>query len=147
MLSRAPNSDHGYVGVTVTNASVLILYDSKNRILLQHRTKDAPMYPDYWGFFGGRIEEGESAEQAVRREAIEELGYQLTNPRPVMARRFVYHGNIYVMHIFIERYDGRSLTLSEGQSMGWFRASETGDLMMNDHDRSLVDEMKHILDT
>jgi 8-oxo-dGTP diphosphatase len=133
--------------MTVRNVSVLILYDHENRILLQHRTKDAPTFPDYWGFFGGTIEEGESAEQAVKREAIEELGYELTNPRPFTARRFVYRGNDHLMHVFIERYDGRPLILREGQDMGWFRASETSDLIMNEHDRSVVEEMKHIFDS
>ena len=63
------------------NVSVLILYNNESKILLQHRTKDAPTFPDYWAFFGGGIEEGESAEQAVKRESLEELGYELTGPR------------------------------------------------------------------
>ena len=42
------------------------------RFIFQRRTKDAPVNAGLLGFFGGRIEEGESADQAVRRETGEE---------------------------------------------------------------------------
>jgi 8-oxo-dGTP diphosphatase len=123
------------------NVSVLILYDNDSKILLQHRTTDAPTFPDYWAFFGGGIEEGESAEQAVKRESLEELGYELTAPRLFTAQTFFYKGNEYTKHVFVEQYNGKALTLGEGQAMGWFLAAETRDLMMNDHDRSIIDSM------
>jgi 8-oxo-dGTP diphosphatase len=56
------------------NVAVLILHDNERKILLQHRTKDAPTYPDYWAFFGGGIEPGESAEQAVSPSYSPEVG-------------------------------------------------------------------------
>jgi 8-oxo-dGTP diphosphatase len=124
------------------NVSVLILYDNDSKMLLQHRTKDAPTFPDYWAFFGGGVEEGESAEQAVKRESLEELGYELTAPRLFAAQRFVYKGSEYTKHVFVELYNGKALTLGEGQAMGWFLAAETRDLMMNDHDRSTIDAIK-----
>src|SRR5882672_6158392 len=81
------------------NVSVLILYSNERKILLQHRTKDAPTFPDYWAFFGGGVEEGESAEQAVKRESLEELGYELAGPRLFTAQKFFYKGNEYTKHV------------------------------------------------
>jgi 8-oxo-dGTP diphosphatase len=127
------------------NVSVLILFNNERKILLQHRTKDAPTFPDYWAFFGGGVEEGESAEQAVKRESLEELGYELTGPRLFTAQKFFYNGDEYTKHVFVEQYNGKGLTLGEGQGMGWFLAAETRDLMMNDHDRSVIDAIKSIL--
>jgi 8-oxo-dGTP diphosphatase len=127
------------------NVSVLILYDNDSKMLLQHRTKDAPTFPDYWAFFGGGLEGDESAEQAVKRESLEELGYELTAPRLFGTQTFVHKGITYTKHVFVERYSGKALTLGEGQAMGWFLAAETADLMMNDHDRSTIDAIKNIL--
>ena len=59
--------------------ALILLYDEQKRILLQHRSEDAPALPGYWAFFGGAIEKVESPEQSVRREAKEELGYELKN--------------------------------------------------------------------
>ncbi len=57
----------------VRRTALFVLEDEKGRLLIQHRSKDAKRRPDYWGFFGGGIEEGETPEDAVKREAKEEL--------------------------------------------------------------------------
>ena len=124
--------------------SVLILYD-ENRILLQHRTEDAPIFPSHWAFFGGGIERGESPEQAVARESLEELGYAVSAPRLLTAQRFVYDGIECTKHVFIEKYDGAALVLGEGQGMGWFLPAETRELKMVDHDRAIVEAMEKLL--
>jgi 8-oxo-dGTP diphosphatase len=125
--------------------AVVILYDNDGGMLLQHRTKDAPTFPDYWAFFGGGIEPGETAEEAVKREALEELEYRLTAPRLFQLRRLVHQENQYAVHVFVEKYNGGELVLREGQAMGWFLSDETRGLLMNDHDRLVVDSLKSLL--
>ena len=131
--------------MTAKNVSVLLLYNHEGKILLQHRTKDAPTFPDYWGFFGGAVEKDESPEQAVKREASEELGYAVAIARPLTTQPFTYRGIDHTMHAFIEPYDGSSLTLNEGQGMGWFLTSDIESLLMNDHDRLVIEAMKRFL--
>jgi 8-oxo-dGTP diphosphatase len=120
------------------NVSVVILYDGDGRILLQHRTLDAPTFPDYWAFFGGGLEAGETPEQAAEREIIEELAYTLRSPRRFTSRHFLHGDFGYTMHLFLERYDGSPLVLGEGQGMGWFLPEQTTILKMNDHDRDVI---------
>lgn len=50
--------------------AVFVLFDSKGRVLLQRKAKDSKVLPNQWAFFGGGIEEGETPEQALQREAI-----------------------------------------------------------------------------
>ena len=122
------------------NVSVLILYNADGKLLLQHRTKDAPTFPDYWAFFGGGIEEGESPKEAVMRESLEELGYALTSPVFFRTLRIIYKGNEHTIHVFSEMYKGGKLILGEGQGMGWYAPHETRELLVNDHDRLLLEQ-------
>ncbi|MBI4151104.1 NUDIX domain-containing protein [Candidatus Woesearchaeota archaeon] len=49
----------------------------EKRMLLQHRDAHPKYRPNMWGFFGGGIEQGETPEKAVIREAHEELQISL----------------------------------------------------------------------
>jgi 8-oxo-dGTP diphosphatase len=57
------------------NVSICVFYDKETKnIIIQERDKHSKMGEKY-GFWGGRIEEGESKEQALNRELKEELNY------------------------------------------------------------------------
>ena len=53
--------------------SLFALRDKDSGVLLQHRDDGAPILPNYWAFFGGGIEEGESPVDAARRKAMVEI--------------------------------------------------------------------------
>ena len=58
--------------------ALIVPYDQEH-VLLQNRKKiNKPHKVDY-GLFGGGIEEGESVEQALRREVKEELSLDIAN--------------------------------------------------------------------
>ncbi len=46
-------------------------------VLLVHRSPFARFWPDVWDLFGGHVNEGESLEKALQREAREELGIEV----------------------------------------------------------------------
>ena len=51
--------------------STAIIRDSKNQVLLIKRSKKSS-YPDYWQLVEGKIESGESPEETIKREVLEE---------------------------------------------------------------------------
>ncbi|KAB2939007.1 MAG: NUDIX domain-containing protein [Hyphomicrobium sp.] len=64
-----------------STASAAIITTEDGGLLLQHRD-DIPgiWFPNYWGLFGGAIDEGEDPGAALVRELEEELGFR---PREV----------------------------------------------------------------
>ncbi len=61
----------------IEKRTLIILKSEDGRILLQHKDAGHKTLTNHWCFFGGSIEEGETPEQAVRREAKEELQIEL----------------------------------------------------------------------
>lgn len=124
------------------NVAIIILYDEDKKILLQHRADDAERLPGYWAFFGGGIEAGETPEQAVKRETLEELNYILSNPRLIMKQDFLSKDEASKKHVFVEEYNpDKKITLGEGQGLGWFHLSEINELKIVDHD---IEVLKYI---
>jgi 8-oxo-dGTP diphosphatase len=128
-----------------TNVSVLILYNSTGQILLQHRSHDASRLPNFWAFFGGGIEQGESPREALEREMIEELSYQVQSPYLLLAQKIRDGEDENTKYVFVEQYRDQPLQLGEGQAMGWFTRDETHELKMVEHDRAVVKQMRNYL--
>jgi len=95
--------------------SLAILYQNQ-RFLLQLRD-DIPtiLYPGHWGLFGGHLEPGETPEEALKREVIEEIGYTISKPQffrcynDSQASRYIYSAPLTVPI--------QQLVLGEGQDL------------------------------
>jgi len=70
---------------TKRSVARVLLFDERGRLLLLFDPD--PEQGGYWYPPGGRIEPGESPEEAARRELIEELGLDVPNLGPVLLRR------------------------------------------------------------
>jgi 8-oxo-dGTP diphosphatase len=62
-------------------AAMLLIVTSDRKLLL-HLRDDKPgiPHPGCWSGFGGAVEAGETAEQALRREVLEETGLSIEHP-------------------------------------------------------------------
>src|SRR4051812_19748773 len=99
--------------------ATIILLDPLNRCLLFLRDdKPTIPYPNSWDLLGGLIEIGETPEEAICREMLEEIELTLTNP----ALFKVYDLPDRVEHLFWQRtdLDINETNLHEGQKLAWF---------------------------
>lgn len=55
----------------------------RGKVALQRRDGGTPVYPHFWGLFGGTVEEGETPGESMVREVREELGISLPAVSPL----------------------------------------------------------------
>lgn len=119
---------------------LIVLYDSDNRLLLQHRSGDAGLLAGYWAFFGGGVRDGETLQDALVREVFEEINYNIKSPQLILEQDFQEKDVKGHLYIFIEAFNQAKsiLKLQEGQNWGWFKEPETAALKMVERDRKIL---------
>ena len=102
----------------IIHAAVAVLQRSDGWVLLAERPAGKP-WAGWWEFPGGKIEAGESPEQALKREIQEELGIEITNIAPWIIRTFSYPEKTVKLHFFIvTSWQGKPQAI-EGQTLEW----------------------------
>ena len=61
-------------------AGLIVLEDGRYVMQLRDAIPNI-FYPDHWGCFGGAVDEGENPVQALRRELLEELEFEIVNTK------------------------------------------------------------------
>lgn len=102
----------------VVEVAVGVLIDKSGDFLLTSRPA-GKVYAGYWEFPGGKIEPGESVEQALARELDEELGIRV-NAVTRWKTELVDYPHALVRLNFCKVYDWTGeLHMHEGQSFAW----------------------------
>ncbi len=76
-------------------------------------------YKDWWEFPGGKIEPGETAQEALKREIREELACDITVEDFIMTVEYDYPEFHLSMDCFWCRLEGGHLTLLEHEAARW----------------------------
>jgi len=102
----------------VTEVAVGVLLRPDGAFLLTSRPQGKP-YAGYWEFPGGKLEAGESVEQALRRELQEELGITIGTPQPWQIEMLDYPHALVRLH-FCKVFDwAGELQMREQQQYAW----------------------------
>ncbi|NKB63749.1 MAG: 8-oxo-dGTP diphosphatase MutT [Gammaproteobacteria bacterium] len=115
MLTTAPDN-RLYVVVGV-------IQRQNGELLIQQRPRGKDC-EEQWEFPGGKLEKGETPEEALARELNEELGIIIVQYRPLTQIAFDYsHARVWLDVFLITGFDGH-VSGAEGQVMRWLGISE-----------------------
>ncbi|HET8608787.1 MAG TPA: Nudix family hydrolase [Burkholderiales bacterium] len=105
----------------VVDVVAAVIIDSDDRFLLAQRPP-GKVYAGYWEFPGGKVESGETRQQALARELQEELGIGVRRAWPWITREYVYPHAAVRLHFFrVIEWSGQPQS-RERQQFCWQRA-------------------------
>lgn len=113
------------------------LRDDQGRILLAQRP-EGKHKGGLWEFPGGKLEQGESRDECLIRELVEELGITAKAYRPLIAVNHQYPELEVLLDVFIvDAWEGVPHG-REGQPLVWVEPSKLGDYDMPEADVPIV---------
>jgi 8-oxo-dGTP diphosphatase len=105
---------------------VTAILQNAQRQILMHQRDDKPglHFAGYWSMLGGKIEEGESPEQAMQRELLEEISVTVPTAFWKVYDRPVSESLTIVQYVFTGpiNYALSDMVLMEGQDLKYFSA-------------------------
>lgn len=127
---------------------VAAIFVEKGEILCMQRKKNRYHYLSYkYEFPGGKLEEGESREQALERELMEEMDLDLRiSPREHFTTVEHHYPDFrLVMHCYLLAMDGRKFVLKEHQAFEWMKVQDLKKLDWAAADLPVVEQLMEVL--
>lgn len=116
-----------------------IIRDEQGRIFATQRGYGE--WKDWWEFPGGKIETGETPEDALRREIREELAAEIEIGELFHTIDYDYPQFHLTMHCFLCRLIGE-VTLKEHEAARWLAPNELNTVHWLPADEELIEKLK-----
>lgn len=105
--------------------NICYIVNNNNEVLLQFKRKGFGI--GKWNGPGGKVEPGETSEQAVIREVKEETGLDIIKPKLMAELEFIFLGHddwSHVAHAYVAKnYSGEIVNSDEGE-LKWFKIND-----------------------
>jgi len=120
--------------------AVGVLFNEEGQVLIGQRTvKDN--YYQKWEFPGGKLETGETPQQALVREFDEEIGILINQSEDLMLLEHDYPDREVRLHVqVIKGYSGE-ISAMEGQALKWIDLTELSNIDFLSGNASIVEKL------
>ena len=99
-------------------------------------------WKDWWEFPGGKIEPGESLEEALKREIREELSAEIAVDEFFCTVEYDYPKFHLMMHCYLCSLLTDVLNLNEHKAAKWLNKEELDSVMWLPADKSIIEQLK-----
>ena len=120
-----------------------IIRDSEGRIFATQRGYGD--WKDYWEFPGGKMEAGESPEEAIRREIKEELDADIKVIRFLNTIEYTYPTFHLIMHNYICKLKHSHLSLLEHEAAKFIGKTDLDNIDFLPADLLILEDLKKYL--
>ena len=126
------------------NVAVAIILNNLGQVLITKRSASAS-YASKWEFPGGKLELGETARQALKRELKEELDIECENIKPWLTTKYRYPDCHVCLHVFfVRKYIGTAKCLESQQAMAWINKKDLNNYQFPAGNMQLIDKLQKI---
>lgn len=102
-------------------------------------------FQGFWEFPGGKIEAGETREQALIREIKEELDVDIKVGKLISTLEYDYHSFHLTMHCYICTLLSGDMVLKEHEAFKWLTKDMLDSVDWLPADRTLIESLKELL--
>ncbi|MDH4657828.1 (deoxy)nucleoside triphosphate pyrophosphohydrolase [Corynebacterium pyruviciproducens] len=99
----------------------------------------------YWEFPGGKVEPGETEEEALARELFEELDISVEVRSHVATTPYSYDFGDISLSVYVSTIEEGEPTRSEHQSLGWVPVADLSDLRWAPADIPAMEKLRDTL--
>ena len=101
-------------------------------------------FESMWEFPGGKIEPGESSEDALKREIQEELGVDIAIENILCTTEYDYPSFHLTMHCYLCSIASGEIELREHKSARWLRPEELGSVEWLPADKDVISRLNNL---
>ena len=147
MRAREPRANYWRFSVSdnIVEVAVGVLIREDGRMLLSSRPEGKP-YAGYWEFPGGKIEAGETPQEALKREIMEELDTEVAVGEWIETVEYDYPGFHLSMDCFWCEIVKGDLVLKEHEAARWLTREELTDVEWLPADVAVAEKIEGEMD-
>ena len=119
-----------------------IIHDSEGRIFATQRGYGE--WKDWWEFPGGKMEQDETPEEALKREIWEELETSITVERLVETVEWDYPQFHLTMHCYLCHVESGHLELKEHEAAKWLSKDKLNTVNWLPADKEVIENCENI---
>jgi len=119
-----------------------VIFDAHGRIFTTQRGYGD--WKDWWEFPGGKIEPGETPQQALKREIREELDADIEVGSLLQTIDYDYPSFHLTMHCFKCRLANGHLTLLEHEAAKWLKPSDLQSVRWLPADEEIIQDLSNM---